>query len=273
MTRPTAATLALARSTLPTRRLAPGVTLLDRNRFASLLQAASAARGHEGEFKLVSPQRPQLASPVASSPQLTAASGPPTIARAEILATAQQLLDVPYVWGGTSPSGLDCSAFVSRAWGVPRQTTDTLASVARPITKDELQSGDALNLTTTADPSGYGHVRIFDRWANAEHTQMWVYEDGKRQKIETFIAPSKLPLNIAVLMDTSVLTGASVIGGFVRQCAWCWLVVDGSGQYRIRAARKLISATHGICPYCKEAVRAEIEGRARGAQPVDAVAA
>jgi Ca-activated chloride channel homolog len=30
-----------------------------------------------------------------------------------------------------------------------------------------------------------------------------VYEDGKRQKIETFIAPSKLPLNIAVLMDTS----------------------------------------------------------------------
>src|SRR2546423_4849704 len=30
-----------------------------------------------------------------------------------------------------------------------------------------------------------------------------VYEDGKRQKIETFISPSKLPLNIAVLMDTS----------------------------------------------------------------------
>src|SRR5262249_7199433 len=30
-----------------------------------------------------------------------------------------------------------------------------------------------------------------------------VYEDGKRQQIETFIAPSKLPLDIAVLMDTS----------------------------------------------------------------------
>ena len=30
-----------------------------------------------------------------------------------------------------------------------------------------------------------------------------VYEDGKRQKIEKFIAPSQLPLNIAVLMDTS----------------------------------------------------------------------
>jgi Ca-activated chloride channel homolog len=30
-----------------------------------------------------------------------------------------------------------------------------------------------------------------------------VYEDGKRQRIENFIAPSQLPLNIAVLMDTS----------------------------------------------------------------------
>jgi Ca-activated chloride channel family protein len=30
-----------------------------------------------------------------------------------------------------------------------------------------------------------------------------VYEDGKRQKIEKFISPSQLPLNIAVLMDTS----------------------------------------------------------------------
>jgi Ca-activated chloride channel family protein len=30
-----------------------------------------------------------------------------------------------------------------------------------------------------------------------------VYEDGKRQKIEKFISPSQLPLNVAVLMDTS----------------------------------------------------------------------
>ena len=30
-----------------------------------------------------------------------------------------------------------------------------------------------------------------------------VYEDGKRQKIEKFISPSQLPLNIALLIDTS----------------------------------------------------------------------
>src|SRR5216683_3243355 len=30
-----------------------------------------------------------------------------------------------------------------------------------------------------------------------------VYEDGKLQKIEKFVAPSQLPLNIALLVDTS----------------------------------------------------------------------
>jgi Ca-activated chloride channel family protein len=30
-----------------------------------------------------------------------------------------------------------------------------------------------------------------------------IYEDGKRQQIETFLAPSNLPLDVAVLMDTS----------------------------------------------------------------------
>jgi hypothetical protein len=47
----------------------------------------------------------------------------------------------------------------------------------------------------------------------------------------------------------------------LRQCAWCWLVVDTAGAYSIQAKRKIKAATHGICPDCKEAMRAEIEGR------------
>lgn len=45
----------------------------------------------------------------------------------------------------------------------------------------------------------------------------------------------------------------------VRQCAWCWLVVDASGGYRVQPGYKIRSATHGICPTCKAALRAEIE--------------
>ena len=52
-----------------------------------------------------------------------------------------------------------------------------------------------------------------------------------------------------------------------RQCAWCWLVMDAHGQYRIRPGHKIKSATHGICPGCKEAVRAEIDRPVRS-QPV-----
>lgn len=38
---------------------------------------------------------------------------------------------------------------------------------------------------------------------NLTEANFEVYEDGKRQKIQRFVAPSQLPLNIAVLMDTS----------------------------------------------------------------------
>jgi hypothetical protein len=37
-------------------------------------------------------------------------------------------------------------------------------------------------------------------------------------------------------------------------------VVDASGKYGVSTnGRKIKSATHGICPTCKELVRAEIE--------------
>ncbi len=45
----------------------------------------------------------------------------------------------------------------------------------------------------------------------------------------------------------------------LRQCAWCWLVKDGQGRYTIQPGKKVRTATHGICPACKDEVRAEIE--------------
>lgn len=96
--------------------------------------------------------------------------------RAQVLGRARDLLGVPYRWGGDSHAGMDCSAYVSRAWGVPRQTTDTLHRVADPIAKADLRAGDAMNLPTYRDATRHGHVRLFDRWADAGKTKMWVYE-------------------------------------------------------------------------------------------------
>jgi hypothetical protein len=47
----------------------------------------------------------------------------------------------------------------------------------------------------------------------------------------------------------------------VRQCAWCCRVVDMTGRYGVAPVGKIKSATHGICPTCKELVRSEIDGR------------
>jgi hypothetical protein len=129
--------------------------------------------------------------------------GPSPASRAEIISNAQQLMNVPYVWGGNSASGLDCSAFVSKAWGISRHTTDNLASVAHPTSKDELQAGDALNLTTGHDAEGAGHVRIFDRWANPEHTRMYVYEETPPRSIHHEIAwdPRYQPMRRVNVLD------------------------------------------------------------------------
>jgi hypothetical protein len=45
----------------------------------------------------------------------------------------------------------------------------------------------------------------------------------------------------------------------MRQCAWCLLVMDRLGVYTLAPGHKIKSATHGICPKCKEQLRAEIE--------------
>jgi len=45
----------------------------------------------------------------------------------------------------------------------------------------------------------------------------------------------------------------------LRQCAWCLRVMDGNGRYTLQPGSKIRSATHGICPTCKEQMRAEID--------------
>ena len=120
----------------------------------------------------------QMTGRAAAPLDTDALRSPLPLERAAILAKAETMLGVPYVWGGDdAKKGLDCSSFLSRAWGIARQTTDTLSKVADPIGKDELRAGDAMNLPTWKDPQGYGHVRMFDRWANPEKTKMWVYEE------------------------------------------------------------------------------------------------
>jgi 5-hydroxyisourate hydrolase-like protein (transthyretin family) len=98
---------------------------------------------------------------------------PGPIKASDALKSAQKYLGVPYVYGGFAPSGFDCSGYVSKVWEIGRQTTDTMGAVTRPIGKDELLPGDALNYP---QPGEIGHIRIFDKWATADKALVWVYE-------------------------------------------------------------------------------------------------
>ena len=117
--------------------------------------------------------------PIPPAPVFDAAVADPSLAiRGEILSRAASMLNIPYVWGGNSTkTGMDCSAWLSRAWGVERYSTDSIWNVSQAISKEQLLPGDALNLTTGRDPKRLGHIRLFEAWANPSHTVMWVYEE------------------------------------------------------------------------------------------------
>ena len=117
--------------------------------------------------------------PILPAPVFDAAIADPSLAiRGEILSRAASMLNIPFLWGGNSTrTGMDCSAWLSRAWGVDRYSTDSIWNISHAISKEELLPGDALNLTTGRDPKRVGHIRLFEAWANQAHTVMWVYEE------------------------------------------------------------------------------------------------
>ena len=146
------------------------------------------------------PPPPPPPAPAPAEP----APDPTTFIRERILERAATLLGLRYVWGGNSTSsGMDCSAYVSWVWSVSRYTTDSIWNVSYPITKDALRAGDALNLTIGRDPARKGHIRIFEAWANAEHSAMWVFEETPPRVVHRVIAYDERyqPIRLAGLSD------------------------------------------------------------------------
>lgn len=82
-----------------------------------------------------------------------------------VLREAFTYLNVPYVWGGNTRNGLDCSAFVRACFhteGVelPRHSGDQIVK-GRPVAGADLRAGDRLYFDCSARMPGIDHTGIY----------------------------------------------------------------------------------------------------------------
>ncbi|GAB6171493.1 C40 family peptidase [Paradesulfitobacterium aromaticivorans] len=100
--------------------------------------------------------------------QTAKASNPAQLSRggsqvSSIIERALSLRGVPYLWGGTTPKGFDCSGFVQYVFAasgvkLPRTSFEQY-KVGTPVARDQLQVGDVVFFSTYA--RGASDVRIY----------------------------------------------------------------------------------------------------------------
>ena len=80
-----------------------------------------------------------------------------------IVSTAQKFMGVPYVFGGTTPKGFDCSGLVQYVFkmhgvSIPR-LADEQYTIGKSVSRNQLSAGDLVFFNT--DSSGISHCGIY----------------------------------------------------------------------------------------------------------------
>src|SRR5262249_54732235 len=95
----------------------------------------------------------------------------PSSSYSGVVGVAMSYLGTPYVWGGASPGGFDCSGLVMYSYaqvGVSLpHSSYAMWNVGVPVPRDQLQPGDLVFF------DGLGHVGLYignDEFVHAPHT-------------------------------------------------------------------------------------------------------
>lgn len=128
-------------------------------------KAAAAAAAKKQSSSSSSSSKPSSGSSSSSSSSGNSNPSYNSSSSSSIVSVAQQYLGVPYVWGGTSPSGFDCSGFTQYVFKKCGYSINRTAAAQYKngsyVSYSNLQAGDLVYFTNTYSTSGISHVGIY----------------------------------------------------------------------------------------------------------------